>query len=324
MTARDQFEVKLEGPIDFAASLEIFRRSGDDLIDRWDGEWLTRTARLDGRCVAYTCRPAGTLEAPALLVMVEDAADAPAIERALSKSFVRLTPEFADLCRTDPVIGRLARLHRGFRPILHPDLMVALVRCISAQQVNLKWAATVRRRLAESYGRRHEVGGQFVYSLDPERLAQCEIADIRALQFTTSKAGYVINAAHAVARGELDVEQLEALPDDDVIARVTAVRGLGVWSAEWVLARTLGRPRISAGDLGLRKAVGKAYFNGRMPTPDEVRAATALWGAASALAQELLLHAQHQKTLADGSTVAPPAAQSRSTPKRKPRAPSTT
>jgi hypothetical protein len=61
-----------------------------------------------------------------------------------------------------------------------------------------------------------------------------------------------------------------------------------------------------------------------MPTPDEVRAATAHWGAATALAQELLLHAQHQKTLADGSTVAPPAAQSRSTPKRKPRAPSTT
>ena len=360
MTARHQFEVRLEGPIDFAASLEIFRRSGDDLIDRWDGEWLTRTARLDGRCVAYTCRPAGTLEAPALIVMVEDEADAPAIEHALSKSFVRLTPEFADLCRTDPVIGRLARLHRGFRPILHPDLMVALVRCISAQQVNLKWAATVRRRLAESYGRRHEVGGQFVYSLDPDRLAQCEIADIRALQFTTSKAGYVINAARAVARGELDVAQLDAIPDDDVIARVTAVRGLGVWSAEWVLARTLGRPRISAGDLGVRKAVGKAYFtmaaprglgrpptmatppvggrvceaqprfglgrppDGRMPTPDEVRAATAHWGAATALAQELLLHAQHQKTLADGSTVAPPAAQSRSTPKRKPRAPSTT
>jgi DNA-3-methyladenine glycosylase II len=204
------------------------------------------------------------------------------------------------------VIGRLARLHRGFRPILHPDLMVALVRCISAQQVNLKWAATVRRRLAERYGRRHEVGGQLVYSLDPDRLARCEIADIRALQFTTSKAEYVINAAHAVARGELDAAQFETLPDDDVITRVTAVRGLGVWSAEWVLARTLGRPRISAGDLGVRKAVGKAYFNGRMPTPEEVRAATAHWGAATALAQELLLHAQHQKTLAAAPTVAPP------------------
>jgi DNA-3-methyladenine glycosylase II len=298
MTVRHQFEVALEGPIDFAASLEIFRRSGDDLIDRWDGAWLTRTARLEGRSVAYTCSPAGMLESPALTVIVEDGSQAPAIEAAISKSFARLTPEFADLCRTDPVIGRLAELHRGFRPILHPDLMVALVRCISAQQVNLQWAATVRRRLAESYGRRHEVGGQFVHNLDPDRLARCEVAEIRALQFTTGKAEYVINAARAVASGDLDVAQLATLPDDDVIARVTAVRGLGVWSAEWVLARTLGRPRISACDLGVRKAVGKAYFNSRMPTPDEVRAATAHWGAATALAQELLLHAQHQKTLA--------------------------
>lgn len=330
MTARGQFEVRLEGPIDFAASLEIFRRSGDDLIDRWDGEWLTRTARLAGHCVAYTCRPAGTLENPALTVIVEDAAQAPIIERAIVKSFARLTPEFANLCRTDPVIGRLADLHRGFRPMLHPDLMVALVRCISAQQVNLKWAATVRRRLAENYGRRHEVGGQMVYSLDPDRLAQCAIAEIRALQFTTRKAEYVINAARAIAGGELDVAQLDALPDDDVIACVTAVRGLGVWSAEWVLARTLGRPRLSAGDLGVRKAVGKAYFDGRMPTPDEVRRATAHWGAATALAQELLLHAQHQKTLAAAPAIAAPRAMPLRQPvpppgpRRKPRAPAAT
>lgn len=319
MTVRGQFEVRLEGPIDFAASLEIFRRSGDDLIDRWDGLWLTRTARRDGHCVAYTCRPAGTIEAPALAVIVADASQAPAIDHAISKSFARLTPEFADLCRTDPVIGRLAELHRGFRPILHPDLMVALIRCISAQQVNLQWAATVRRRLAESYGRRHEVGGQFVYSLDPDRLAQCAIAEIRALQFTTGKAAYVINAARAVASGDLDVAQLRELPDDAVIARVTAVRGLGVWSAEWVLARTLGRPRISAGDLGVRKAVGKAYFDGRMPTPDEVRAATAHWGAATALAQELLLHAQHLQTLAAAPTIATPRqARPRAQARRKP------
>jgi DNA-3-methyladenine glycosylase II len=297
MAGSYQFEIRLDGPIDFAASLEIFRRSGDDLIDRWDGEWLTRTARLDGHSIAYTCRPMGTLEAPALVVIVEDAAQAPAIETAIRQSFIHLSPAFVDLCRTDAIIGRLAELHRGFRPPLHPDLMVALVRCISAQQVNLKWAATVRRRLAETYGRRHEVGGKLVYSLDPERLARCEIAEIRALQFTTGKAAYITNAARAVAAGELDITKFDPLTDDDVISRIIAVRGLGVWSAEWVLARTMGRPRISAGDLGVRKAVGKTYFGGRMPTPKEVRAATAHWGAATALAQELLLHAQHQKTL---------------------------
>lgn len=289
--------VKFEGPLDFAASFEIFRRSGDDLLDRWDGAWLTRTARLDGVSVGYACRPVGTLEAPALQITVEGESCAPAVARAITDSFVRRAPEFERLCGTDPVIGRLAELHRGFRPILHPDLMTALVRAISAQQVNLRWAATVRRRLAEKYGRRHEFGGHLVYSFDPRRLARCDVAELRALQFTTRKAEYVISVARAIVDGQLDLRQLGKMSDDEVIARVTAVRGLGVWSAEWLLARTLGRPRVSAADLGVRKAVGKAYFGGRMPTPDEVRRATAHWGAAAGLAQELLLHAQHQRTL---------------------------
>jgi len=181
--------------------------------------------------------------------------------------------------------------------MLHTDLLIALVRCISAQQVNLRWAATVRQRLAERFGRRHEVGGQIVYSLDPERLSRLTIADVRALQFTTRKAEYVINVALAMVHDGLAIERLREMSDDEVIATITAVRGLGLWSAEWILARTLGRPRVSAGDLGVRKAVGKAYFDGRMPSPDEVRQATADWGSVAALAQELLLHAQHLKTL---------------------------
>jgi DNA-3-methyladenine glycosylase II len=103
--------------------------------------------------------------------------------------------------------------------------------------------------------------------------------------------------ARAMVDGELSIEMLAALPDEEVIARITAVRGLGLWSAEWILARTLGRPRVSAFDLGVRKAVGTGYFEGRMPSSQEVREATAHWGAAAAMAQGLILHAQHERTL---------------------------
>jgi DNA-3-methyladenine glycosylase II len=297
MRSSGEFEVSLEGPIDFAASLEIFRRSGDDMLDRFDGTWLVRTHRIDGYASAYACRIAGGVEAPCLHVTVERSRDRTTVEQALRTAFLPITREFDELCRTDPLVGRLADLHRGFRPVMQSDLLGALVRCISAQQVNLKWASTVRRRLAESLGQRHRAGGHIVYSLDPDRLAALSVADIRALQFTNRKAEYVINAADAIASGQLSLEALAASPDDEVIARVTAIRGLGLWTAEWVLARTLGRPRVSASDLGVRKAVGKAYFGGRMPSPEEVRHATAHWGLAAAMAQGLILHAQHEKTL---------------------------
>jgi DNA-3-methyladenine glycosylase II len=296
--ADGQFELALPGPLDFAASLEIFRRSGDDMIDRWDGAWLVRTTRVDGRPSAYAGRVDGTVENPILQVIVENPADREAVEQALTTAFAPLVAEFEHLCRVDLLIGSLAKLHRGFRPVLQSDLLSALVRCISAQQVNLKWASTTRRRLAETFGRLHRINGQFVYSLDSDRLAALEIADVRALQFTTRKAEYIINLARAIANGELTIEALTALPDDEVISRIMAIRGLGLWTAEWVLARTLGRPRVSAGDLGVRKAVAMAYFGGRMPSPDEVREAISHWGLAAAFAQGLLLHAQHEKTLA--------------------------
>jgi DNA-3-methyladenine glycosylase II len=297
-----EFEVSLEGPIDFTASLAIFRRSGDDMIDRYDGTWLVRTTRVDRRAVAYACRLAGDLERPRLSVTIGNVRDRDVVEQAVRMIFLPIPREFVELCRVDPLVGRLAQLHRGFRPVMQSDLLEALVRCISAQQVNLKWASTVRRRLAETFGRRHRVAGQTVYSLDAERLVAVAVAEIRALQFTNRKSEYLINVARAIADGELSIEMLTALPDDEVIARITAVRGLGRWTAEWILARTLGRPRVSAFDLGVRKAVGKGYFEGRMPSSQEVREATAHWGGGAAVAQGLILHAQHERTLGTPAT----------------------
>jgi DNA-3-methyladenine glycosylase II len=295
--ANATFEVELEGPLDLISSLEIFRRSGDDLIDRFDGERITRTTNTGGGTIPYACRIAGDVEQPRLIMTITDARDRTQVESVVRGTFLPLTLEFTELCAEDPRVGRLAQLHRGFRPVMQSDLLIALVRCISAQQVNLKWASTVRGRLAKSFGIRHSVGEHVVYSLDARRIAALEVADIRALQLTNRKSEYVINAARAIVNGELSIETLSALSDDEVIARITAIRGLGLWTAEWILARTLGRPRISAFDLGVRKAIGKAYFDGRMPSPVEVREATAHWGKASAMAQGLLLHSQHERTL---------------------------
>ena len=290
-------EVALDPKIDLGVSLEVFRRSGDDLLDRWDGEHLLRTVRIEGQPVAYLAQTSQASGRATLSVVAEKPKQAAAIADHIGAGFLRRTAAFVQLCREDPAVERLARLHSSYRPVLHPDLLVGLIRCISAQQVNLRWAATTRRRLAEKFGHRHEIGNHFVYSLDAARLASADPAEIRALQFTTRKAEYIVEVARAVADGRLEIESLRAASDDEVIARIVTIRGLGVWTAEWMLARTLGRPRVSAADLGVRKAVGKVYFGGRMPSPDEVRTATAHWGTAATFAQELLLHAQHLKTL---------------------------
>lgn len=288
--------VTLPGPLDVPASVEGFRRNGDDLLDRWDGTCLVRSTLVDGECVAYACTVGGTVERPVLATALEDERFRSTVEDVIRASFVLAPPEFDDLLAADPAFARLNVLFPGVRPVLQHDLLTALVRSISAQQVNLRWAATTRRRLAEVYGDPHVVAGQFVYILKADRLAAADPADIRALQFTNRKAEYIVAGAAEIASGRLSLAVIADLPDEEVIARLTSIRGIGLWTAEWLLARTLGRPRVVAGDLGVRKAVGRAYFGGSMPSEVEVRRATSHWGTSAGVAQQLLLHALAQRT----------------------------
>jgi DNA-3-methyladenine glycosylase II len=279
--------VRLAPPLDVASSLELFRRSGDDLIDRWDGSRLVRVLDVNGRGVPFIATMDGTLEAPVLRVTPDD----PAILDCAATTFAPAASDYAELLQRDPILAKLDARFPGIRQIRQLDLFTALIRCISAQQVNLRWASTTRRRLAENFGTRYEIDGVTVYKLDPERLAGVPPEAIRALQFTTSKSQFIVAVARAIADGQVSLDELAALPDDEVIARLSAIRGIGRWSAEWVLARTLGRPRVVAGDLGVRKVVGLAYLGTPTPSEAEVRQATAHWGASAGTAQALLLHA---------------------------------
>jgi DNA-3-methyladenine glycosylase II len=280
-------------PVDIAGSLELFRRSGDDLIDRWNGRELIRAALLaPATWVPFLARRVGDRTRPAFEVTTLNADHMLHLRDVVGHTFMPAPADYARLVAEDPVIARLDRLFPGIRQIRQLDVFTALIRCISAQQVNLRWAVTTRRRLAEAFGVRHYVGGQVVYALDPHRLAEVDPAEIRALQFTTSKSVSIVATARAIAEGGLSLQDLGVLEDEAVIERLVKIRGIGLWSAEWVLARTLGRPRVVAGDLGVRKAVGLAYGIGSaLPSDPEVRAATAHWGESAGVAQALLLHA---------------------------------
>jgi DNA-3-methyladenine glycosylase II len=120
----------------------------------------------------------------------------------------------------------------------------------------------VRSRFIDRFG----VGAEYAVSFPTrERVASATEEELTELGFSRRKAEYVLG----IARADLDFEALRALRDDEVKARLMALRGLGEWSADWFLARHLGRPEAwPAGDLALRKAVLAFY-----PEVTDVRAA---------------------------------------------------
>lgn len=280
--------VPMDGPLDIAGSLEFFRRHGDDLIDRWDGTTLVRTVPLDGGRTAVAMSPAGTVDRPELAVtFARDAGSEADVRDAVRAQFLTGQAELCELTARDPVIAELDRRHRGIRTLIQPDVLHMLVRLITAQQINLAWAITTRARLVRLLGTSYTVAEHTTYALEADALAGASVRELRELQLSTRKAEYLISTATAVARGELD--DLATLSDAEVMRRLMALRGIGQWSADWLLARTLGRARVAAGDLAVRKAVGLAY--GHRSTPDiaETRRLTAHWGPSATVAQQLVL-----------------------------------
>jgi DNA-3-methyladenine glycosylase II len=183
----------------------------------------------------------------------------------------------------EPELAALCEPLTGYRPPLVPDPWEMLVTLITAQQVSLHSAFAVRSRLIERFGVRHDLVWAFPTRA---RIAEAAESEIREVGFSTRKAEYVT----ALARSDLDLAGLADLPDAEVIEAITAQRGLGRWSADWFLARALGRPDgWPAGDLGVRKAVSFFYGSGRDLDETEVRAVGERFGAWRNIACHMLL-----------------------------------
>ena len=127
----------------------------------------------------------------------------------------------------------------------------ALVRAIVGQQLSTKAAAAIYRRLADRFGGR-EPTPQEILEDDPEGL--------RSVGLSRAKVVFLRSLAEHVIDGSLELERLDTLPDDEVIAELTAVKGIGTWSAHVFLMFHLERPDVLAvGDLGIRKAMMVSY-----------------------------------------------------------------
>jgi len=268
----------VDGPLDPGATLARDRIWGEDPANRVSDDRFRRVLRLDGRLVPYEVRWSGTVDDAKLTIDVPDER-APAVREAVLHEVRRIfgldfdLPGFYRVAKADPVLAEVVAALYGMRPTLAPGGLEMLVGSITAQQVNLTFAFTLRARLVRRYGAPVSIGGDTVYAFPEARaLAGLRVATLRAMQFSNRKAEYIRDVARAIVAGQLDLDALAAAPNADVIAALTALRGLGRWTADWYLARHLARPHAwPAGDLGLRKAVSTFYAGGSQLSIEEVR-----------------------------------------------------
>ena len=188
------------------------------------------------------------------------------------------------LAGADPVLARL--LTECGRPETRPpagDAYTALVRAIVGQQLSVTAARSIYTRLLEWFGG-HAPSPAEILAADPDEMRL-------AAGLSNAKVAFLRSLAEHIESGELDLAHVSALDDDELVAALTAVKGVGTWTAHMFMLFELRRPDVLAvGDLGIRRAIERAYELPDLPGAAEIEELAAPWVPHRSAACLLLWH----------------------------------
>ena len=229
-----------------------------------------RLLDLGDKAALANVRSVGTVDQPELSVELtgDNLTDADADRAAQQVTWLLgcdqdLRP-FYDAVSGDSVLADVVNDFYGYHNTRTATVYEALVQAVLGQQIATNVSRIIRSLLVENYGVRATIMGREWYAFPrAESLAVAEVDDLRQLKLSFRKAEYIQGIARAALDAGDNLDGLHDLEDADVVKRLVAMRGVGQWTAQWVLVRALARPDgFPVGDLALRKTVSGLYFDG--------------------------------------------------------------
>jgi DNA-3-methyladenine glycosylase II len=249
------FSLQAVPPFRLDLTVWALRRRPDNAVDRWNGRTYRRVLVLDGEPVDVAVTQIGPPSEPHLQIMAMGARLGPDVEQEVTATLEHLLgiqidlTAFYEFATSDVWLGPLAQQFRGLKPPRFPTLFETLVNAIACQQVTLTLGIRLLNRLAECYGIFMQGQDALAYAFPrPGDLATLDPEALRELGFSRQKARAVIELARALAEGRLDLKELSTLDDETAVAYLRQLRGVGRWTAEYVLLRGVGRLHIFPGD----------------------------------------------------------------------------
>jgi DNA-3-methyladenine glycosylase II len=260
------FEIEPQRPYSLELTAERLGRFSDG-IDHFDGSRFRRLI-FCGASPLLLCVSQGGSPAKARLRVRLHGRGAERVEsvEVARAALARMLGTEQDLrsfyraLRDDSILGPSIRRFRGLRVAGAASLFEALVTAILSQQINLAFAYSIRAELAMRFGRRARIDGSTYLAFPtPQRLAKLTPEQLRALRLSGAKARAIHALAEGFRSGALRESALERLSDEEVVARLVALPGIGRWTAEIGLLRGLGRPDVfPAADLAVLKFLARA------------------------------------------------------------------
>jgi len=262
-----------EGPCDFRLSWRM--------VSAFSGQSATR----DGSLAMWW------EDRPTAVFLKQTSQDPPVIE-LIADPIPRETRRFQQHLRTvlnadlalEPFYRRLRRDKTlrpvvnsliGLKPFRPPDIFQMLVIAVTEQQISMTAAHSIRERLLSSFG---TAAGKLTAFPRPQHIASLQVDDLRGIGLSQRKAEYLLELARKVSTGEIDFDSWEDMPDDELVKLLRGHRGVGEWTAEYILVRGLGRTDVvPASDLGVRRVVGHYMADNKDLSPQDVRELLEPW-----------------------------------------------
>jgi DNA-3-methyladenine glycosylase II len=248
------FFLKPVPPFRLSLTAWAIRRRPENRMDLWEGTTYKRVLALRDKAVRISVTQAGLTSSHLRVTVAGIDLDAPT-KAQITSALDRLLGRRIDLrsfycfASHDSRLSDIVQRFYGLKPPRFPTVFEALVNGIACQQLSLAVGITLLNRLAEAWGLPFQGRDEIQYSFPaPEQLASAKVPVLQQLGFSSNKSRALIELASAVAMGRVDLERLACVDDQEAIARLLDIRGVGRWTAEYVLLRGLGRTNIFPGD----------------------------------------------------------------------------
>ena len=297
------FSIKPTPPFRLDLTAWALRRRPENAIDRWDGSIYQRVLMVDGQAMEVAVRQSGGPEAPQLEVdltgprlTMRHEGSARALLECMLGAHKDLQP-FYKLASHDPRLRPLVDEFRGLKPPRFPTVFEAVANGIACQQLSLLVGILLLSRLASKIGILSRGSNDAEHAFPgPTDFSGVKVESLKLLGFSANKAQVLIDISSAIRDRRLNLESLAELDNQIAIERLVELKGVGRWTAEYVLLRGLGRVDIFPGDdVGARKKLA-LFLGKRKPLDyDGVRRAVAAWQPYSGLVYFHLLLARIEK-----------------------------
>ena len=293
-----------KSPFSFELSAQIFK-NGDQQIRKYENGKFSQVIRLDKTLILISLTSGGTVNKPKLSAKLTSKRKITQeqTERAISKirslfnMDLDLTP-FYDGAKVDPILQDLTEKLRGLKSPTTQTVFESLIDSIIEQQISLKVANSLERKIIKQYGERLKAEEKEYFSYPtPKVLSSVTTDELRQCGLSSNKAEYIRNISNEISKGKLDLETFRDYEDTEkIVQELEAIRGVGVWTAKLTIIRSMHKWDVfPSDDIGLRRILSHYYNRDEKISSSQADEIAKPWGRWKGLAAYYFVVAENME-----------------------------